>query len=32
MSEKVGMTYEGLISGVTDFGIFVEVTIQVVRD
>ena len=26
MSEKVGMTYEGIISGVTDFGIFVEVS------
>ena len=26
MSEKVGMTFEGIISGVTDFGMFVEVT------
>tara|TARA_Y100001978_G_scaffold202509_1_gene223898 strand:+ start:1733 stop:3796 length:2064 start_codon:yes stop_codon:yes gene_type:complete len=26
MSERVGMTYEGIISGVTDFGMFVEVT------
>lgn len=26
MSERVGMTFEGIISGVTDFGMFVEVT------
>tara|TARA_Y100001954_G_C15807877_1_gene603615 strand:+ start:329 stop:2458 length:2130 start_codon:yes stop_codon:yes gene_type:complete len=26
MSEKVGMTFEGIISGVTDFGMFVEIT------
>ena len=26
MLEKVGMTFEGIISGVTDFGMFVEVT------
>lgn len=26
MSERQGMTFEGVISGVTDFGIFVEVT------
>ena len=26
MNERVGMTFEGIISGVTNFGIFVEVT------
>ena len=26
MSKRVGMKFEGIISGVTDFGIFVEVT------
>lgn len=26
MSERVGMTFEGIISGVTDFGMFIEVT------
>ena len=32
MSERIDIIFEGIISGVTEFGMFVEITIQDVKD